>query len=596
MVLTLPKFDRLTDLLMASISRSNLGSSASSNLLAPEKRKTAIIFLRRYVKEAWQDARADVTTRWPLFFLVLWFAALFMILVIIAILYPPSAACRPDGTFSVYEGYQYWDSSGFFQITLTFGDFTFTQVKVIDIAWDVVVGRIGQGILAFFSWRTFADYATVSIETNPMTYKTFTALFMESGPSLMSIYRSLRDFVKYRRLRSRASTTWVILSMLFVLAWPTFIAAMSGYTPKSGAYVRDVNENFVPYNEFQLLSYIIHDGERINLTADYLVPYGPKPTYLDENVLLSKVHTWLAGAASYEYYYYCKGDTSFCDLHSNISEYVQKYGFNGHSNHSSQWLNYSLPSNSLNIEPIYVPEEVLERLNVTRNSEPAWTYANHTYTLNDIVERGACKTLGESFQWGFSYIQLFIIVLLLIIWTTGTCLLRYQTNRYPPLQDQPERPRGLRALILLAEAVKSDLEANGINPHTLTNKQLNRLIYKNLEGGSATFGFPYRKKYINVRFLQWAKRDLGWLVVAAVLVGVSFGFGGLFYPLLLLTTLMAYIVGTTTKSRLFLFTVLVPIPFIAGESYFAEHDPSWWWPGWSLWWDEGGNEISYSSW
>ncbi|KAI0543541.1 hypothetical protein F4679DRAFT_568346 [Xylaria curta] len=555
---------------MASISRSNSGSITYRNLQAPEKRKTINAFLRGYVKETWQDVRADVSTRWPLFYLILWFVGLFTVIAILVQLRPPSAACRPDGTFSAYEGYRYWDSSGFFQITLTFGDFTFTEVKVIDIVWDVVVGRIGQGILAFFSWRTFADYATVSMETNPVTYKTFTALFMESGPSLMSICRSLRDFVVYRRLKSRASTAWVILCMLFVLAWPTFIAAMSGYTPKAGAYVRDVNENFVPYNEFRLLSYMIRDGERINLTADYPVPYGQKATDPDENILLSKAHTWLPGAIPYQFYM-CEDD-SFCDLHLNVSEYVLKYGFNGHTNHSSQWLNYSLPSNSLNIKPLYVPDAVLMKLNLTQNFEPAWTYANHTYTLKDIIERGACKTLGESFQWGFSYIQLFTIVLLLITWTGGTCLLRYQTRKFPPLQDEPERPRGLRALILLAEAIKTDLDANGINPHTLTNKQLNRLIYKNLKGGSASFGFPCRKERISRRFLQWAKQDLVWLAIAAASVGVWLWRGPVFYPLPPITTFMAYFIGTTTKSRLFLFAVLVPIPLILWATVWQ-----WWW-------------------
>ncbi|TRX93468.1 hypothetical protein FHL15_005743 [Xylaria flabelliformis] len=434
---------------------------------------------RRYVKEAWQDARADVSTRWPLFFLILWFAGLFTILKILAFLSPPSAACRPDGTFSAFAGYSFWDSSGFFQITLAFGNLSFTEVKVIDITWDVVVGRIGQGILAFFSWRMFADYATVSMETEPMTYKAFTTLFMESGPSLTSTYQLLRDFVVYRRLRSKASTAWVILSMLFVLVWPTFVAAMSGYTPKSGPYIQDFSESLVPYNEFRLLSYIIHDGERINLTSDYPIPYGRQPTDPDD---------------------------------------VQKYGFSGQLNDSSQWQNHSLPSTSLNVEPFFVPEVMFEYPNVIpkHNYKPAWTYAHHTYTLKDIIERGACKTIGESFQWGFSYIQLFTILLLLIIWTSGTCLLRYQTHKFPPLQDQPERPRGLRALVLLAEAVKSGLEANGIDPHTLTDRQLNRLIYKNLKGGSASFGFPPRKKRAyNRRFLQWATKNLGWLVIAA---------------------------------------------------------------------------------
>jgi hypothetical protein len=53
-------------------------------------------------------------------------------------------ACRPDGSFSLVPDYRYWQVSGFFQITLSFGFLTFTPVKVIDIVWDVVSTSIQE--------------------------------------------------------------------------------------------------------------------------------------------------------------------------------------------------------------------------------------------------------------------------------------------------------------------------------------------------------------------------------------------------------------------------------------------------------------------
>ena len=48
-------------------------------------------------------------------------------------------ACLPDGSFSLEPGtYRYFSGSGFFDITLAFGSMTFTQVKAIDVAWDIV--------------------------------------------------------------------------------------------------------------------------------------------------------------------------------------------------------------------------------------------------------------------------------------------------------------------------------------------------------------------------------------------------------------------------------------------------------------------------
>lgn len=50
-----------------------------------------------------------------------------------------SSACRPDGTFSLYPSlYNAWATSGFFQITLGSGPYSFTTAKVIDVFWDIV--------------------------------------------------------------------------------------------------------------------------------------------------------------------------------------------------------------------------------------------------------------------------------------------------------------------------------------------------------------------------------------------------------------------------------------------------------------------------
>lgn len=47
--------------------------------------------------------------------------------------------CQPDGKFSLIWGrYTPWTRSGFFQITLAFGNLNFSQAKAIDVIWDVV--------------------------------------------------------------------------------------------------------------------------------------------------------------------------------------------------------------------------------------------------------------------------------------------------------------------------------------------------------------------------------------------------------------------------------------------------------------------------
>lgn len=50
-----------------------------------------------------------------------------------------SSACRSDGSFNpfLYE-YSVWTASGYFEISVGFGNYSFSEVKVIDIFWDIV--------------------------------------------------------------------------------------------------------------------------------------------------------------------------------------------------------------------------------------------------------------------------------------------------------------------------------------------------------------------------------------------------------------------------------------------------------------------------
>lgn len=48
-------------------------------------------------------------------------------------------ACQPNDVSDIGpENYRYWAGSGFFQITLGYGQLSFTQAKIIDVAWDIV--------------------------------------------------------------------------------------------------------------------------------------------------------------------------------------------------------------------------------------------------------------------------------------------------------------------------------------------------------------------------------------------------------------------------------------------------------------------------
>ena len=183
-------------------------------------------------------------------------------------------ACLPDGTFSLkHDTYNYWAASGFFQITLGFGSLSFAEAKIIDVAWDVVIGRGGQAILALLSWNVFADYVTATMQIAPVTFKTFRTLFVQRDIStLLGITRLAKGFTRLpHKLPSKSAMVFMITTMAFILAFPTFGSAMTGYSANVLSFVEDQSGNYAPLNNYKQLYYTIEDGKRIGMSDGYQV-------------------------------------------------------------------------------------------------------------------------------------------------------------------------------------------------------------------------------------------------------------------------------------------------------------------------------------
>jgi hypothetical protein len=229
------------------------------------------------------------------------------------------AACMPDGTFSIDpSSFPWFSSAGLFQITMGFGNLSFTQVKAIDIVWDIVsysfalilssrifrgseidfiqvVGRGGQTLLAYISWRVFAKYVTTSMEVTPVTFRTYRTIFLPGNSLLNDIFRMIRDFTTRHGLHSKIAMGFMILSMVFTLAFPSMASAMTGYNGNVQAFIRTLDENYVPFEKFTFALFVVHDGERVGLDRDYIVkdykPTGKCCTEFLNAILYSNFHS-----------------------------------------------------------------------------------------------------------------------------------------------------------------------------------------------------------------------------------------------------------------------------------------------------------------
>lgn len=132
------------------------------------------------------------------------------------------------------------------------------------------MGRGGQALVAYISWVVFARYVTSSMHAGPVTFNTFRTFFLQRDISTaLGTTHLTYDFFFRQSLQSRAAMVFMVTTMAFTIAFPTFAGAMTGYSANVQAYIEDRSGNYVPFSNFRILYYTIHDGDRISRTKDF---------------------------------------------------------------------------------------------------------------------------------------------------------------------------------------------------------------------------------------------------------------------------------------------------------------------------------------
>lgn len=103
-----------------------------------------------WIKVAFRQARDDWNAAGSLriissMIIPVWIVFLILLFKLLFILFDDvfrkdgMSACQPDGSFNMHSNsYNQWSTSSVFEITLSFGELSFGQAKLIDVAWDVV--------------------------------------------------------------------------------------------------------------------------------------------------------------------------------------------------------------------------------------------------------------------------------------------------------------------------------------------------------------------------------------------------------------------------------------------------------------------------
>jgi len=133
-----------------------------------------------------------------------------------------------------------------FVLDQTFGRFTFSQAKTIDVAWDVFIGRGVQLLAWWIGYIVFSDALLRAIERHPASFQIFQRIALE-GPSLLSLWTLLKELWYAKSKRTKALFFYVWLATLYIISIPMFLSAMTGYDSTSIAWVSlDNTSNIVP--------------------------------------------------------------------------------------------------------------------------------------------------------------------------------------------------------------------------------------------------------------------------------------------------------------------------------------------------------------
>lgn len=151
----------------------------------------------------------------------------------------------PDPNAS--DGYSFLN---FLEIgSITWGEFSFATVKFIDIAWDVIVGRGGQALMVFICYKVHLGGLVHIMESSPVSYELYTVLTFAGG-SITTLIALVKRIFSTRRYLARM--IWLFLSTIYVVLFPTLMAAMTGYVsfPETWIVLKG-GGGLVTYDDFQ---------------------------------------------------------------------------------------------------------------------------------------------------------------------------------------------------------------------------------------------------------------------------------------------------------------------------------------------------------
>jgi hypothetical protein len=193
---------------------------------------------------------------------------------------------------------------GLFVLDQTWGRFSFSMVKTIDVAWDILVGRGVQMLAWSTAYVVFSDALLRVIERHPASFRIFQRIALE-GPSILSLWTLCKELLSVKSKRTRSLFAYLLVSTSYVLLIPMFLGAMTGYDSTSTAWIDlDDSNNIIPTSEVKNAWVITGtrnttfdvpicaDPDDFSVQSSYLVPRTQHCEYLKSPLLMLHLTHW----------------------------------------------------------------------------------------------------------------------------------------------------------------------------------------------------------------------------------------------------------------------------------------------------------------
>jgi hypothetical protein len=442
--------------------------------------------------------------------------------------------CNYDGSFTPYlhRTLSLWKVSGFFQISLFWGDMTFGLAKFIDVCFDFVIGTGLQTLLAYITYKVSSKVVYRLMESTTVSYQTFTSLAFMS-PSVSRVGNLSLELLINRGIHARAIILTLIFSSLFVASLPTFTSAMSGYSTNMIAVLQDRQGLNSSWSEVEVASFIIHDGDRLGSDGPLLIRGDPSCLVPGSETLKSDhpytLRTYSSvnvrnenetepdethGGNDDDNEQFWSAIRENCRPFWRTVQYIAEHGISNPTNAVSEYYlgaeEIELQAPTLNITTSYDFESLHILINSLQNTlrsnrttistlklltvngadiRPNATFIlyNETYSFEYIMTHSICEPT-KSHNWGFSFLFLFITLVLLSLWSVAMYVLWLQTYLYSRVDSRGTSLGVYRASSDLVKAMEQDFGVRGVND-LMEEDQIEQVIRRRRRQGCQIEGF-----------------------------------------------------------------------------------------------------------